>query len=205
MVANSSSGMEDKIGSLRGVDIYLLDQIFKNRIPINGKILDAGCGGGRNTQWLIENGYDVTGIDINPSAVESFKSIVGDESKALHGDLSELPFDDQQFDVVLCVAVLHFSDSTSGFQQMMTELGRVLAPGGMFFARLATDIGIEQLVRPVGDRVYMLPDGSQRYLANEEMLHAETHRMNGRLLEPIKTTNVQNLRCMTTWVVRKAS
>jgi tellurite methyltransferase len=59
------------------------------------------------------------------------------------------------------------------------------------------------MVRPAGNGRYRLPDGSARFLVDEAMLLARTQAMDGVLLDPIKTTNVQNLRAMTTWVVRK--
>ncbi len=69
--------------------------------------------------------------------------------------------------------------------------------------RLASDIGIENLVIDAGNRRYFLPDGSERFLVNEQMLLHYTNKLNGELYEPIKTTNVQNLRCMTTWCLKK--
>jgi hypothetical protein len=52
-------------------------------------------------------------------------------------------------------------------------------------------------------RRYRLPDGTDRYLVDEAMLMAQTRRLGGRLLDPLKTTVVQGQRSMTTWVVRK--
>jgi hypothetical protein len=82
---------------------------------------------------------------------------------------------------------------------MLSSVRRLLRPGGFFFARLASDIGIENLVKPLGDGRYLLPDGSERFLVNQQMILDYTLQMGGQLAEPIKTTNVQNLRCMTTW------
>ena len=79
---------------------------------------------------------------------------------------------------------------------------RVLAPGGLFFARLASSIGIEPLSTATVGRV-RLPDGSDRFVVNERYLLDTAARLGGTLIDPIKTTNVQNQRCMTTWVMRK--
>ena len=86
---------------------------------------------------------------------------------------------------------------------MVREIWRILKPGGFLFARLASNIGIESLVKPVGDGIYLLPDGSVRFLVNEKILLEYTYGLNGTLFEPVKTTNVSNLRCMTTWCVKK--
>jgi len=105
-------------------------------------------------------------------------------------------------DAVVCSAVLHFADDMQEFTTMVEEMWRVLASGGLFFARLATSIGLEgQLPATVGRM--RLPDGSDRFLVDERTLLAWTSKLGGTLADPIKTTNVQNLRAMTTWVMMK--
>ena len=94
------------------------------------------------------------------------------------------------------------SSDEAHFEALLTEMARVLAPGGLLFARLASDIGIEQAVQPLGQGRFTLPDGSDRYLVDEATLVEWTQRLGATLLDPIKTTNVQGLRCMTTWVLQ---
>ena len=86
---------------------------------------------------------------------------------------------------------------------MVREIWRVMKFGGFMFCRLASDIGIENLVKPLGNRRFLVPDGSTRFLVNEEILMAITEELGGILMEPIKTVNVQNSRCMTNWIVSK--
>jgi hypothetical protein len=86
---------------------------------------------------------------------------------------------------------------------MLHESWRVLAPGGLFFCRLASTIGMEGRVQPAGGRRYRLPDGSERYLVDESLLLGLSRGLGGRLVDPLKTTVVQDARCMTTWVLRK--
>jgi hypothetical protein len=77
--------------------------------------------------------------------------------------------------------------------------------GGLFFCRLASSIGMErQVVRTAGRR-HRLPDGSERYLVDAALLTTLTRQLGGQLLDPLKTTVVQDQRCMTTWVVRKSA
>ena len=106
-------------------------------------------------------------------------------------------------DAIVCSAVLHFARDRAHFARMVDEMWRVLAPGGLFFARLASSIGIEPLVAAAVGRV-RLPDGSDRFVVDEQLLIETTDNLRGTLLDPIKTTNVQNLRCMTTWVIQKS-
>jgi tellurite methyltransferase len=202
--------MQQNLHQLLGnIDIYLLDQIMKGTYDDCHKVLDAGCGGGRNLVYFLRNGYDVYAIDPKPEAVEAVREL----AKGLAPDLlptnfviataDELPFDDASFDLVISSAVLHFAQSEAHFERMLVSMWRVLKPGGYFFARLASDIGLETLVLPVGNGRYLLPDGSERFLVNERMLLHYTRLLNGRLYEPVKTTNVQNIRCMTTWCLQK--
>jgi hypothetical protein len=86
---------------------------------------------------------------------------------------------------------------------MLKGKWRVLKPGGLFFCRLASLIGVEQRVRGLGSRRYRLPDGSERFLVDEALLLHLTASFGGTLVDPLKTTVVQDQRSMTTWVVRK--
>ncbi|WP_448697444.1 class I SAM-dependent methyltransferase [Mucilaginibacter sp. AW1-3] len=202
--------MANSLQQLYGnIDIYLFDQLFKGTYNHCKKLLDAGCGGGRNLIYFLQNGFDVYGIDPNPNAVANVQQLA--QKLAPHipqGNFTmaaaeAMPFGDAEFDLVICSAVLHFASDKQQFEAMLKEMWRVLKPGGYFFARLASDIGIETLVQPLGKGKYLLPDGSERFLVNQETLLRYTAELNGYLHEPIKTTNVQNLRCMTTWCLQK--
>jgi tellurite methyltransferase len=118
------------------------------------------------------------------------------------GRLEALPWKDGSVDAVICSAVLHFAADEPAFAAMLEEMWRVLAPGGLFFARLASSIGLESHLAAGTGRV-RLPDGSERFVVDERTLLEWTSRLGGRLADPLKTTNVQNARCMTTWVVEK--
>jgi tellurite methyltransferase len=196
---------------LGNIDIYLLDQILKGRIAPGMSVLDAGCGGGRNLVWLLRSGYEVCGVDENPAAVQQVRDLAGRLAPALPPEsfqvagVDALPFPGARFDVVVCSAVLHFARDEAHFDRMMDEMWRVLQPGGLFFARLASTIGLDGRVQPLGGRWFLLPDGSERFLVDEEMLQRTTDRLGGFWLDPLKTTLVQNLRSMSTWVLQKGS
>jgi SAM-dependent methyltransferase len=117
--------------------------------------------------------------------------------------VERMTFPDAFADVVLSSAVLHFAADDSHFSAMVREMWRVLGPGGLFFCRLASNIGMESRMRRIDGRRFHLPDGSQRYLVDEAMLVDLTRTLGGTLLDPLKTSVVQDQRCMTTWVVRK--
>jgi tellurite methyltransferase len=191
------------------IDIYLFDQLLKGRYDDCKKVIDVGCGGGRNLFYFLRNGYEVFGVDPNPQGVEAVKQLSatlapGNPLQNFEVAAAEdLPYPDASFDLVISSAVLHFARDENHFEAMLRSMFRILKPGGYFFARLASDIGIEKLVISLGNGRYLLPDGSERFLVNELTLLHYTQTLNGRLYEPIKTTNVQNMRCMTTWCVQK--
>jgi tellurite methyltransferase len=191
------------------IDIYLFDQIQKGRFTAEMKILDAGCGGGRNLTFFMRTGCNVFAVDQNPEAIEQIKYFAKMLTPNLSPDnfqiseIEKMPFPDNYFDWVISNAVLHFAENKLQFNQMMSEMWRVLKPNGMFFARLASSIGIEHLIIPTENGRYLLPDESERFLVDEDLLIKTTENLGGNFLEPIKTTNVQNMRCMTTWILYK--
>ena len=232
-----------------GIDIYLFDQLLKGRITPEMKVLDAGCGSGRNLVYFLRSGYEVFAVDESEEAIAQTRRLAGvlaphlpegnfrvgsvERLSADFADCAEGKSDGEEsvdsrqqtvdsierrvsadsvggrtktesgFDVVLSSAVLHFARDEGHWQAMVNEMWRVLRPGGIFFARLASTIGIENQVRLLEGRRYHLPDGSDRFLVDEAMLRQVTAALGGEFIEPIKTTVVENLRAMTTWVVRK--
>jgi len=201
-----SGSLIDEFGE---IDIYLFDQLLRGRISRTARVLDAGCGGGRNLIYMLRQHYDVFGADADASAVERVRRLAASLAPHLPPEnfvvapVERLPFADGFAGVVLSSAVLHFARDDGQFQAMVREMWRVLRTGGMLWARLASTIGIEDQVRAINGRWSLLPDGSERYLVDERLLTDLTDAMGGRLLDPIKTTVVSNQRAMTTWVVGK--
>ena len=187
------------------IDIYLFDQLLRGRITPGMRILDAGCGFGRNLVYFLREGYEVFGADEDPQAVAAVRRLATplppENFRAV--PVEAMSFPDSFADVVLSSAVLHFARDDRQFEAMLDGAWRVLKPGGLFFCRLASSIGIETKVRCLAGRRHLLPDGSERYLVDEALLLHLTARLGGRLADPLKTTVVQNQRSMTTWVVRK--
>lgn len=190
------------------IDIYLFDQLLRGRITPGMRILDAGCGGGRNLVYLLQQGFDVAACDRDAGAVAAVRAFAGRVAPRLPGanfrvePIEAMSFADLSADVVIASAVLHFADDDAQFAAMVEQMWRVLARGGLLFARLASQIGLAG-ARPLGGGRFLLPDGSERYLVDEAQLLALTARLHGCLLDPIKTTVVQGQRAMTTWVVGK--
>jgi tellurite methyltransferase len=191
------------------IDIYLFDQLLRGRIRPGMRVLDAACGGGRNLVYLLQSGFDVFATDADVRAVDAVRRLAAQLAPQLPAEnfraepVERMTFPDACADVVVSSAVLHFARDDAQFDAMVREMWRVLKSGGMLFCRLASSIGMEDRVAQIAGRRFGLPDGSERYLVDEAMLMDLTARLGGRLLDPLKTTVVQNQRCMTTWVVRK--
>jgi ubiquinone/menaquinone biosynthesis C-methylase UbiE len=189
------------------IDIYVFDQILRGNIAPGMRLLDAGCGYGRNLVYLLREKTEIFAIDANPAGVEHVRRL----SKSLDtglpsenfqvGRVEQMPFPADFADVVLCSSVLHFARSEAQFLAMLAELWRVLRPGGLLFCRLASRTGMD--FEPMGNGLYAMPGGQSWYLVDEQKLMSLTASMKGDLVDPLKTTIVQNHRCMTTWVLRK--
>ena len=244
-----------------GIDVYIFDQLLKGRFVPGMRVLDAGCGLGRNLVYFLRSGYEVFAVDESEAAIVQVRKLAAslaphlpaenfwvgpvENIAAEFADYTEepgtgnreqgtgnrereignresdtarvgsvpgsLPFRNQQsavgnpqsVDVVLSSAVLHFARDEQHWQTMVSAMWSVLKPGGIFFARLASTIGIENRVRLIEGRRYQLPDGSARFLVDEAMLHQVTSALGGEFIEPIKTTIVENMRAMTTWVLTR--
>jgi len=202
----TSHSLQDSFG---GIDIYLFDQLLKGRLLPGMRLLDAGCGSGRNLNYFLQGGFDVCSVDQSEEAIAQVRALAASLAPNLPtnnfrvGPVEKLSFPDADFDVVISSAVLHFALDEEHWLCMVREMWRVLKPGGMFFARLASTIGIENQVEHLTGRRYRLPDGSVRFLVDESMLMTTTENLGGRWLEPLKTVVVQNMRSMSNWVLLK--
>jgi SAM-dependent methyltransferase len=189
------------------IDIYVFDQILRGNIAPGMRVLDAGCGYGRNLVHLLREGCEIFALDLNGDGVDHVRQLATALQSGLPADnfqvggIERMPFPDAFADVVICSAVLHFARDEEHFRAMLWELWRVLRPGGMLFCRLGSRIGMD-FERVPGGR-FLVGDGSEWFLVDEEMLMELTEELNGVLVDPLKTTIVQDYRCMTTWVLRK--
>jgi tellurite methyltransferase len=198
--------LRDEFGD---IDIYFFDQLLRGRVLPGQRILDAGCGGGRNLVYLLRQGFEVFAADANPRAVDTVRRMAAVLAPGLPASnfrvepVEAMTFEADWADVVISSAVLHFAHDHDHFGAMLRGTWRVVAPGGLLFCRLASTIGMADRMRPIGEGRYVLPDRSERYLVDEAALAAWADRLGAEPLDPLKTTIVEQQRCMTTWVVRK--
>jgi SAM-dependent methyltransferase len=197
-------GVQEQFGQ---IDIYVFDQILRGNITPEMRVLDAGCGYGRNLVHLLREGCEVFALDGDAEGVEHVRRLSASLETGLPegnfqvGAIEKMPFPDGFADVVICNSVLHFARDDQHFRAMLDGLWRALRPGGMLFCRLGSRIGMD--FERVRGSVFVVGDGSEWYLVDEAMLLELTRELNGVLVDPLKTTVVQDYRCMTTWVMRK--
>lgn len=199
-----SDSLQEQFGR---IDIYVFDQILRGSIAPGMRIVDAGCGHGRNLVYLLGAGAEIFAVDADPDSVGYVRQMSQTMGTGLPdgnfqvADLEKLPYASEFADVVICNSVLHFARDRAHFLAMVEELWRVVRPGGMLFCRLGSQIGMA--FRAVGNGFFAMPDGQTWYLVDEAELLGLTAKMKGMLVDPLKTTIVQAERCMTTWVLRK--
>src|SRR5882724_8571152 len=170
--------MSDLREQFGDIDIYLFDQLLRGRIAPGSRILDAGCGAGRNLVYLLMEGYEVYAVDSDPRAVEAVRRLAANLAPVLPSEnfrlepIEEMSFPNGFADFVISSAVLHFARDDDHFQAMLRETLRVLKPGGFLFCRLASSIGMERQIKPLGQRRVLLPDGWERYLVDATLLRS---------------------------------
>jgi SAM-dependent methyltransferase len=189
------------------IDIYVFDQILRGIIAPGMRVLDAGCGYGRNLVYLLREGSEVFGLDANAAAVDHVRQLAAELAPHLPasnfqvGAIEAMPWANDFADVVICNSVLHFARDESHFLAMISGLWKVLRPGGLLFCRLGSRIGMD--FPRVRGNIFRIGDGSEWFLVDEAVLLKMTEQMDAVLVDPLKTTVVQDYRCMTTWVLRK--
>ncbi|GAA0877516.1 hypothetical protein GCM10009119_04840 [Algoriphagus jejuensis] len=194
---------------LGNVDIYLLDQILKGRFTKEMKILDAGCGEGRNTVYFVNRDYQIFGIDPNETAIQysRFQAKTLNPNFDIHrfqvGKLEEVPFHSGAFDAVICSAVLHFAGGVDNFLEMVLEIHRILKPGGIFWFRMCTGLsGILEQSKSLGSGKFRLPDDSERFVLTANDMD-NLQRIGFKFLEPPKTVLVLGQREMGVFLMEK--
>jgi SAM-dependent methyltransferase len=196
---------------LGNIDIYLLDQILKNRFSKEMKILDAGCGEGRNAVYFLNSGFQIFGFDQEELAIQYLRFVAKsvqanyDAHRFQVGQLEEIPFHTGAFEAVICSAVLHFAKGEAHFWEMIQELSRVLKPGGILWFRMCTGFGgVLEQSEDLGEGKYLLPDGSERFVLQQKQLD-KILELGFQFLEAPKTVLVLGQREMGVFVLEKIS
>ncbi len=187
------------------IDIHVFDALLQGYWRPEHRFLDAGCGTGRNLPCFLDAGFDVWGLDSDDDALDVARELV----KERRPDLASTQFrcaalenhdlPESHFDAVLCNAVLHFAEDREHFMAMLEGLWKTLAPNGRILIRLGSRIGMDGLVKPLGNGRFRQPDGAAWFLPSFEELEAAEKHLGAQRPHPLKTTWVERRRAMTTW------
>jgi len=194
---------------LGNIDLYWLDFILKGYLKEGAKILDAGCGEGRNIHYCLKNQMDVFGIDQNPEALHFLRLIANKhkldnvEARFQQMTLDKLLFPDQTFDTIICNAVLHFASDTNHFTKMIEEMSRVLKSKGALFIRTMTDLYFSDSTLKLKENIVDLGQKNLRYVINSDQFIDQMNRIGFSLIEPYKEVLVQGKHSMGTFMLYK--
>ena len=177
------------------MELFVLDQLLKGRMPEGSKILDAGSAEGRNLLYFLAHNYDLHAIDQYPMAINMLNMIAKSAGKkqpngatltAQVADIREIPYPENSFDVVMCISVLHFMKNEADAKMAFGELVRVLKKGGILLLQTAT-AGSDEV----------------RFLLDPVLLEELIAQYNLKKEEPIKTTAIEKRNSLLSVVLRK--
>ncbi len=176
------------------IDIYLLDQVLKGRFGGKPKLLDAGCGEGRNLKYFVYNSFEVYGNDVNPLAIKMtrmiYKSIPTEHF--IESSIEDLDFNVGSFDAIICAAVLHFANDEAHFKIMLQKLSVLLKQDGILFIRMATNVGLNKNA---------IPDFP--FILEKEKIGSTFSAVGLSFIEPWKSVSVEGQRSMGTFILSK--
>ncbi|WKK76408.2 class I SAM-dependent methyltransferase [Marivirga salinae] len=194
---------------LGNIDLYWLDFILKGYLPDDAKVLDAGCGEGRNLTYCLKNNLDIFGIDQNPEAINFLKLIakkykLGDlDARFQVMKLDKILFPDSTFDIIIGSAVLHFAKNVAHFNMMINELIRLLKPNGKIFIRTMTDRYFPENIVELEEGVFQFQNKQIRFVINADVFVENLRDRQLELIEPYKEVLVENRHTMGTFMFQK--
>ena len=142
---NPSSFMRYELISRKRTVFNLLDKLIPGK---NKTVLDIGCGIGNYLEDLYKRGHKINGIDIAENMLQTSKERLKkyfEFPPLCRTDIENLPFPDNQFDVVFCVGVLEYLKSDV---KSLEQISRVLKPGGFLILTLPNFLSIKNFLDP---------------------------------------------------------
>jgi len=104
---------------------------FLNNIEKNSKVLDVGCGNGRNLFY--RDDINVTGLEYSK---ELCKIVENKGGKVVNANMTDMPFDNNYFDYIICIASYHHLDNDKDREKAINEMFRVLKEKGKVFIQV---------------------------------------------------------------------
>ncbi|MBB6109027.1 class I SAM-dependent methyltransferase [Mucilaginibacter lappiensis] len=136
-------------------------------------ILIPGIGYGRNAQIFRDNGIDVTGIEISKTAIEMARKHYGTDMVIYHGSVTDMPFDQNQYDGIFCYALIHLLDSSER-EKLIDDCYKQLADNGyMVFTMISKEAHTYGQGKLVSQDRYEIFDGVKMFFYDRESIQSE--------------------------------
>jgi SAM-dependent methyltransferase len=136
-------------------------------------VLIPGVGYGRNAKPFLERGMSVTGIEISETAIAIARSELALDFPIHHGSVSKMPFDDRQYDGILCFGLIYLLDA-EGRAKLIRDCWRQLSPGGaMIFTVISKSAPMYGQGPKLGDDWYEIHPGLQMYFYDAASVERE--------------------------------
>jgi cyclopropane fatty-acyl-phospholipid synthase-like methyltransferase len=142
------------------VDMSALCQVFLKHIPKGGRILDLGCGSGRDTKYFVGRGYQVVALDASHEMVNATRSVADTEVHQIRFD--EISFDAEFDGIWACASLLHVTKSA--LPELLKKCFKALRADGTMYVsfkhgdsermvdgRLFTDLNQKSLAATISD------------------------------------------------------
>jgi len=152
------------------------------------RVLDLGCGNGRHAIYFAREGFEASGIDISATAVEWAKDWSRREGLEIDfrvGDITQLPYQDQSFDVIVSHGVLDHIRMEDA-KRAVSEAARIIRPGGLFYLDLKSaddaDFGSGE---QAGKNTFVVGEGFEKGLVQHFFTLDEIHELMNESFKPL--------------------
>ncbi len=186
------------------MDLFLMDLILKGNLDPKSKVLDVGCGEGRNGVFFIQNGFEYHGWDTDESKLRLIEYISKNLKKSSTQfeliDLRESTLRDQ-FDLIICSRVLHFARSKDDFDEMWNKLVHLLRSGGILYLSMDSVVDVA-IGKELEDGLVEFPDQKIRFALTCELY--EDIKKGFDEIEPLRTLVHHGSRAQSFMCLKKA-
>jgi ubiquinone/menaquinone biosynthesis C-methylase UbiE len=149
-------------------------------VELGDEVLEVGPGFGATTRLLVNMPGHLTVVELEERYCNRLRDELGDAVTVVKGDATRLPFDDAQFSALVCFTMLHHIPVREAQQQALTEVARVLRPGGIFAGTDSVGTGMLFKLIHLGDTLLTIdPDELPSRLQAVGLSDPEVQRGNG--------------------------
>lgn len=158
-------GLEPSKSAIIAKDFFVENEIKNILIP--------GIGYGRNAQIFRENGITVTGVEISKTAIDLAIKHYGTDFKIHHGSVTDMPFDDHQYDGIFCYALIHLLDSSERQKLIQDCYNQLSENGYMIFTVITKEAQTYGKGKFISKDRYEIVEGVKMFFYDKESVHNE--------------------------------